>query len=228
MTKPVPFAVDASPAQVPRKPEAVTMSSLTLPVSTAKNSQETTYMPPGTVATPSQSFAPPPPQDSTRDTLSVPVIPSRMNYSNIPIKYAYLIDVEDCSSEDKIRSHGELLAENSRRQRRLSRKIRDLSAKSELKRGAKPEKQYHRDALDQNIFVSEFSGTDSLMMFREDLRTETLTRRNWRRLIKISKNESEQNFLDHYILLTYEDLQGTKNERQANKTATSRNMYIAI
>ena len=77
-----------------------------------------------------------------------------MNYSNISIEFAYLIDVEYCSSEDEIRSHVELLAENRRRRRRLSRKIRKLSAKSDLKRGAKPEEQYRMDALDQKIFAS--------------------------------------------------------------------------
>ena len=122
MIKPVPVTVDTSPVQILRKPEAVTASSLAPPVPTDKNSLETMYMPPGTVTTSSQGFALPPPQDSCRDALSIPVIRSRMNYSNILIEYAYLIDVENCSSEDEIRSHGELLAENRRGRRRLSRK----------------------------------------------------------------------------------------------------------
>ena len=121
MTRPVPVAVDASPAQIPRKSEAVTVSSIALPSPMAKNSQETTYAAPGTVTIPSQSFAPPPPHNSTRDTLSVPTIRSCMNYNAIPIEYAYLIDVEDCSSEDKLRSHGELFAENRQHRRRLGR-----------------------------------------------------------------------------------------------------------
>ena len=94
MTKPVPVAVGASPAQIPRNPDVVTALSLTLPVPTSKNSQET-YTPPSTVTIPNQDFAPPPPQDSSRDALSVPTIRSRMNYSAITIEYAYLIDVED-------------------------------------------------------------------------------------------------------------------------------------
>ena len=228
MTKPVPVNVDASPAQIPRKSEAVTVSSIAPPSPTAKDSQETTYAPPSTVTIPSQIFAPPPPQDSTRDTLSFPTIRSCMNYNTIPIEYTYLIDVEDYSSEDELRSHGELLADNRRRRRHLGRKIKELSAKVESKKAKKPEEQYRRDALDQKTFTSEFRGTDSHMMFREDLRTETLTCRNWRNLIKIKTNDSEHNLLNQYMLLTYEDLTSAKNKHQANKIATSRNMYIAI
>ena len=65
-------------------------------------------------------------------------------------------------------------------------------------------------------------------MFREDLRTETLTRQNWQNFIKIKSDKPELNLLDKYMLLTYEDLVGAKNERQANKLSTSRNLYIAI
>ena len=66
------------------------------------------------------------------------------------------------------------------------------------------------------------------MMFREDIRTETLTRQNWRDLIKIKTDEPEHNFLDKYMLLTYEDLVGAKKLRKSKKMSTSRNMYITI
>ena len=65
-------------------------------------------------------------------------------------------------------------------------------------------------------------------MFREDLRTETLTHQNWRKLIKIKTDESDHNLLDKYMLFTYEDLVGAKKLCQSNKIFTSRNMYIAI
>ena len=92
-----------------------------------------------------------------------------MNYDMILIEYAYLIDIEDCSSEDELRSHGELLTENRQRRRHLGRKIKELSAKTESKKAKKFEVQYRRGTLDQKTFVSEFSGTDSHVMFREDL-----------------------------------------------------------
>ena len=65
-------------------------------------------------------------------------------------------------------------------------------------------------------------------MVREDLRTETLTRWNWRELIKIQTEESEHNLLNKFMLLSYEDFVGAKKLHQSNKISTSRNMYIAI
>ena len=86
------------------------------------------------------------------------------------------MDVEDCSSEDEIRTHVELLSENRRRRRRLARKIKELAAKDETQKAKNPEEQYRRDALDQKTVASESTGKESHNMFREDLRTETLTR----------------------------------------------------
>ena len=43
----------------------------------------------------------------------------------------------------------------------------------------------------------------------------------------LATNESDLNLLDKYILFTYEDLIGTKNEHQPNKISTSCNMYIS-
>ena len=65
-------------------------------------------------------------------------------------------------------------------------------------------------------------------MFREDLQIKTLTCQNWRELIKVSSDESELNFLDKYMLLTYEDLTIVKQMRLRNKNSTIRNMFIAI
>ena len=47
-------------------------------------------------------------------------------------------------------------------------------------------------------------------MFREDLRTENLTRRNWRKLIKVNQNDAELNLLDKYMLLMYDNLAEAK------------------
>ena len=131
----------------------------------------------------------------------------------MPIKYAYLMDVEDYSSDDELRTHVELVSENRRRRRQLARKIKELTAKDDSKKSKKPEEQYCRDALDQKIFTSVFTGKESHNMFREDLRTETLTRQNWRELIKIKIDESELDLHDKYMLLTYEDLTGATNLR---------------
>ena len=96
------------------------------------------------------------------------------------------------------------------------------------KKAKKPEEQYHRDALNQKTFESEFTGKEYHTVFCENFCTETLTRRNWRELIKIQTYESEHNLLDKYMLLDYEDLFGAKNLTQSNKISTSLNMYIAI
>ena len=66
-----------------------------------------------------------------RGNLAVPTIRSRLNYENIPIKFAYLMDIEDCSSEDELESHIELLSKNRMIHRRLARKIKELAAKYE-------------------------------------------------------------------------------------------------
>ena len=62
-----------------------------------------------------------------------------MNYEVIPIKFAYLVDVEDCSSEDELRSHAELLTKNKRRRRILVRKIKVLAGKDESQKAKNPE-----------------------------------------------------------------------------------------
>ena len=131
---PDPVALNASPVQIPRKPKVVPASSLALSSPTTQDTQERSCKPPETVTIPSRSFAPPPIQDSARDNLSVPTIRSRLNYNTIPIQYAYLLDVENCSSEDELRSRAELLAENRRRRRQLARKIKELNAKEESKK----------------------------------------------------------------------------------------------
>ena len=138
------------------------------------------------------------------------------------------MDVKDCSSEDKLMSHAELLSENRRQRGWLARKIKELNTKEESKKAKNPEEQYRRDTLDQKTFTYEFTGKDLHMMFLEDLRIKTLTHQNWRDLIKIKTDKSEHNLLHKYILLTYEELVGSKNLRQSNKISTSRNMYIAI
>ena len=124
-------------------------------------------------------------------------------------------------SEDEERTHGELLSENRRRRRRLVRKIKELNAREDFKKAQKPEEQYRRDTLDQMTFMSPFTGQYSHVMFREDFITETLTRRDWQNLVKIKSNSSELNLLDSYMILTYEDLVGAKNERQPNIVSTS-------
>ena len=63
-------------------------------------------------------------------------------------------------------------------------------------------------------------------MLREDLRNETLARQNWHKLIKLDNDESELNFLDKYMLLTYEDPAHAKQIRPSNKTSTARKIYI--
>ena len=114
IAQPDPVAVNASPAQIQKKPRVFPASSLNPPSPTTQDTQDRYCKPPETITIPSYSSVPPPIQDSARDALSVPTIRSRMNYDTIPIEDAYLLDVEDCSSEDELRSHVELLSENRR------------------------------------------------------------------------------------------------------------------
>ena len=225
-------AVNESPVQIPKKSEVIPALSLALPSPTAKFIQDRLQAPPETVTIPNQSFTPPslqePFQEPVRDNLSVPTIRLRLKYEAIPINFAYLVDVEDCSSEDELRSHAELLTENRRRRISLASKIKELVAKDKSQKAKKPEEQYRRDAIDQTISISKFTGKETHNMFREDLRTETLTCQNWPNLVKVRTNESELNFLDKYMLLTYKDLQSAKQLRPQNKISTSRNMYIAV
>ena len=109
--------VVVSPVQIPKKSDVVPASSLAPSSPTGQDDQDRLLAPPEIVTTPNQSFAPPPIQEPTRDNLSVSTIRSRLDYEVITIKYAYLMDVEDCSSEDELRSHVELLSENRRRRR---------------------------------------------------------------------------------------------------------------
>ena len=62
--------------------------------------------------------------------------------------------------------------------RRLARKIKELAAKDETLKAKNPKDQYRRDAIDQKIFTAKFSRKDSHNMLHDDMRTETLTRRN--------------------------------------------------
>ena len=219
-----------SPTRIPRRFEPTHTSSPDLSVLPAQFIPATiTTMPPATVIIPAQTCNPLPVQptaDLLRANLVVPTIHSRLDYEHLPINFAYLINIKYCSIEDKMKTHIELLSKNRRQRRRIARKIKELAAKDENLKVKKPEEQYRRDAIDQKIFTATFSRKDSHNFFGEDLRTETLTRRSWRELIKVSNNEFELNLLDKYIILTYKDLASAKQMRPTNKTSTTRNMYI--
>ena len=64
---------------------------------------------------PVQPFATPAVQPTTnllRAHLAVSNIRSCLNYEHLLSKFTYLIDVEDCFSEDKMRTHIELISKN--------------------------------------------------------------------------------------------------------------------
>ena len=119
--------------------------------------------------------------------------------------YEDLLDVEDCSFEDDQYSHAELLREERVRRRRMVRKFAALAEKDELRRNSrKPEEAYRRDVQDQKcITKSDFAGIDSHHMFREDLRTETITRRNWDKLIQVEQDDTRVSLLDKYMVLNH-------------------------
>ena len=141
-------AVDGSPTQIPKNPVIIPALSLA-PYSSPAKTQAMLKKPPDEGIIPAPSTAPPHNQNSI--DLSVPTIRSRLNYEAIPIKFAYLIDVEDYSSEDKLRSHAELLTENRRRRRVLTRKIKELNDKDEIQKSRKPEEKYRCDALSRKL-----------------------------------------------------------------------------
>ena len=84
------------------------------------------------------------------------------------------MDVKDCFSDVELKSHIELHSENRRRCTMLAHRLKELAAKDESLKAKKPEEQYRRNAIDQNILTA----IDSYNMFREDLQSETLTCRN--------------------------------------------------
>ena len=95
-------AVDVSLVQIAPTSKDIPASSVAPPFPTTVDQQDMSCKPPGTITISSRFSALPPKQDSTCDALSVPTIRSRLDYNAIPIKYAYLLDVEDCSSEDEL------------------------------------------------------------------------------------------------------------------------------
>ena len=200
-------AVDESLTQIPKNPNRILASSTAPQYSPAKI-QWDLKDPPKEIVIPANPTAPPPNQDSV--DLSVRTIRFRLNYDQIPIKFAYLIGIEDYSSVDELRSHAELLTKNRRRRRRLTRKIKELTAKDESQEVRKPEEQYRRDAIDQKTFTSEFTGKEIHNMFREDMCTETFTYQNWCDLVKVKHHDVELNLLNKYMLLTYNDLTDAK------------------
>ena len=50
-----------------------------------------------------------------------------------------------------------------------------MAAKDESQKAKNPEEQYCSDVIDQKTFTSDFTGKESHSVFREDIRTETLT-----------------------------------------------------
>ena len=116
-------AANVSSVCIPRNYNQTPASILAPPVLTAHDVSVTTLRaPPATVIIPAQ-LDPLPVQltpDPIHDNLSIPTIRSCLNYETIPIKFSYLMDVEDYSSEDEMKSHIELLSENRRKHRRLA------------------------------------------------------------------------------------------------------------
>ena len=155
-------AVDISPVCIPRKSDPTPALVLALPVLPAHGILATTLRaPPATVIIPTQPFNPLPVQPLANllcGNLTVPTIRSHLNTESIPIKFTYLMDVEDCSSEDELKSHIDLLSKNRRRRRRLDRKIKELAAKDENLKAKKPEEQYYHDAIDQKILNLHMKG----------------------------------------------------------------------
>ena len=151
--------VNASMVRILRKFDPPPVLSPALPVLQAHVVQATIpKAPPVTVIIPAQPFDPLPVQ-LTADTLSanltVPTIHSCLSYERIPIKFVYLIDVEDWSSEDELKTHIELLSENRRRRRRLAGKIKELDAKDKNLKAKKPEEQYRHNVIDQKHLQKE-------------------------------------------------------------------------
>ena len=65
-------------------------------------------------------------------------------------------------------------------------------------------------------------------MFNEDLRAETLARRNWDALTQVEQHGTPVLLLDKYMPLSHKDMNTARNKQMPAEIATARNIYIAI
>ena len=68
----------------------------------------------------------------------------------------------------------------------------------------------HDIQYQKRITQSDFAGIDLHHIFRENLQTEALTRRNWDMLIQVEQNGKKLLLLDKYMLITFDDMTSAK------------------
>ena len=126
------------------------------------------------------------------------------------------------------------MVKNKRRRRRLLRKVKHLKMSLTNERVHVKAKQTHkqetsRDTTDQKKVTSDlFSGVDSLHMFCEDLRTESLARRGWLSILNVDKGGTTVSILDQYMLLKKADLRASMRGRPPSLQSSATNMYVAL
>ena len=112
----------------------------------------------------------------------------------------------------------------------MVRKIAELAYKDELRRNSKkPEDAYCGNINDQKrIMQNNFAGINSRHIFCEDLRAETLTRRNQDAITQVEQNGTPVLLLDKFMLLLHKDMKTARNKQMPAEITMAQNIYIAI
>lgn len=85
------------------------------------------------------------------------------------------------------------------------------------------------DLADQKQISQEKFNVDKLKLLAEDLRTELLASSKWTTLMSIKDdNGVDQNILDHYILITKDQVRSARRTRSHAMELCCLNMYIAL
>ena len=87
-----------------------------------------------------------------------------------------------------------------------------------------------RDIVDRKPFVTNtFNGSTSLTSFIDDLRTETMARDGWDKLLLVDTvNSNDVNVLERFNSITEAEIRQAKTSRTTEKYNISKYMYIVI
>ena len=88
---------------------------------------------------------------------------------------------------------------------------------------------FKKDANDQKkVSETEFLGTRNLLLFKEDIRAQTLYRRNWPALLTFKHGKGTYSVLDDFLVIDSKIMANQRKNRSAAMKACSENMYLAI
>ena len=144
-----------------------------------------------------------------------------------------LFDESDNSDDDAGRTMKELVRYNKKRRRRLLRSVQRLNKKmdaAKTRRSKTDALTSKQDIYDQGkITKAPFNGIETMHMFREDLRTESLARRKWLKILTVKSSDGTKvQILDHYMRLSAVEMAEARRTRSSSLIAPAMNMYIAV